>query len=189
MRVFLVLLLLGGPVLAQDKVWVVPKPDTQKVWVRPTYTEFFYANARVRDPDEHPAHAALKDAWSMLAEEKAAKRANGGHLPRGYKVYRGGWWYEADGRGGDTFCVDCNGMTEAEAVAWVLADRAKRGIKPVVKPRAPEVPAAPTFHKDHTCPRCNHTSPPGTGTWVVRGSNADGTHTHACPACGTVWRH
>jgi hypothetical protein len=170
----LALLLLASVSLAQERVWV-----------KPTYTEFFYGNARVREPEEHPAHAALRDAWSMLAAEKRAKEANGGHLPAGYKVYRGGWWYTADGRGGDTFCAECNGMTEAEAREWVKADRAKR---------APEVPAQPVFrgpayHGDHTCPNCRHTSASGTGTWVVRGQAGDGTHVHTCPRCNTSWKH
>ncbi len=61
---------------------------------------------------------------------------------------------------------------------------------------APEValPKGATFragdyHASHRCPKCKHESAPRSGTWIVRGFNADNTHTHACPNCGTTWRH
>lgn len=59
---------------------------------------------------------------------------------------------------------------------------------------APGVAAPSTFrtggfHADHRCPNCGFQSPAGSGTWVVRGSNPDGTHNHVCPACGSSWRH
>ncbi len=63
-------------------------------------------------------------------------------------------------------------------------------------PKAPEVaiPKGATFrsgdyHASHRCPKCKHESAPRSGTWIVRGFNADNTHTHACPNCGTTWRH
>jgi hypothetical protein len=166
----LLLTLVAGAALAQDR---------PRVWVKPTYTEFFYAGARVREPDEAPGIAALRDAWAMLADEKRAKQANGGHLPAGYKVYRGGWWYEADGRGGDTFCESCNGMTEAAALAWWHADQARRK----ATTRAPGVPAAPVFHAGHDCPRCRRPE------YVQERQLPDGTHTHRCANCAAVWRH
>jgi hypothetical protein len=56
------------------------------------------------------------------------------------------------------------------------------------------VPAArpfrgPAFDPDHRCDACGYESPPGTGTWLIRGWNPDGTHRHQCPACGNVWFH
>ena len=61
-------------------------------------------------------------------------------------------------------------------------------------PGAPGVAPASTFrsnnyHPEHRCPSCKFESPPRGDTWVVRGFNADGTHNHSCPRCGTVWRH
>lgn len=55
----------------------------------------------------------------------------------------------------------------------------------------PEVvaPRGTTFHAGHNCPSCGFQSPPRQGTWIVRGHNADGTHTHICPSCGTSWKH
>jgi predicted RNA-binding Zn-ribbon protein involved in translation (DUF1610 family) len=49
--------------------------------------------------------------------------------------------------------------------------------------------SAPQYNPSHTCPGCGYTSPANQGTWIVRGFNADGTHTHQCPQCGTSWRH
>jgi hypothetical protein len=166
----LLLTLVAGAALAQDR---------PRVWVKPTYTEFFYAGARVREPDEALGIAALRDAWAMLADEKRAKAANGGHLPAGYKVYRGGWWYEADGRGGDVFSEPLNGMTEAAALAWWHADQARRK----ATTRAPGVPAAPVFHAGHDCPQC------GGSQYVVSRTLPFGRHVHACPRCGVEWQH
>jgi predicted RNA-binding Zn-ribbon protein involved in translation (DUF1610 family) len=45
------------------------------------------------------------------------------------------------------------------------------------------------YHAGHACPNCGYQSPQGTGTWIVRAHNPDGTHAHACPACGTAWVH
>lgn len=77
----------------------------------------------------------------------------------------------------------------APAAAARAPDRA-----PAYLPPGPGVPAARPFrdgdcHPTHTCPRCRHTSPAGSGTWVVRGVNPDGSHVHTCPVCGTSWRH
>lgn len=47
----------------------------------------------------------------------------------------------------------------------------------------------PPKHADHRCPSCHYESPPNSGTWIVRGWNRDGTHTHSCPKCGASWRH
>jgi len=58
--------------------------------------------------------------------------------------------------------------------------------------RQPDPAAAaglPAYHAGHDCPKCGYTSPAGSGTWVVAGVNADGTHTHRCPRCGASWRH
>lgn len=64
---------------------------------------------------------------------------------------------------------------------------------------APEVAAPPgnfqgrssngAYNPSHRCQNCGHQSPPGTGTWIVRGSNPDGTHVHECPQCHDRWRH
>ncbi len=69
------------------------------------------------------------------------------------------------------------------------------GQQPVTKV-APEVapPKGNTFQSggynpSHTCPTCGYTSPAGTGTWIIRGYNANGTHRHQCPIDGTVWSH
>lgn len=52
---------------------------------------------------------------------------------------------------------------------------------------APGVAAPPPFrggyHPGHNCPAC------GTPEYRVAGRNADGTHVHVCPRCGTSWRH
>jgi hypothetical protein len=101
------------------------------------------------------------------------------HPPAGKLIYRGGWWYEADGRGGDTFCESCNGMTEAAALAWWHADQARRK----ATTRAPGVPAAPVFHAGHDCPRCRRPE------YVQERQLPDGTHTHRCANCAAVWRH
>lgn len=47
------------------------------------------------------------------------------------------------------------------------------------------------YHSSHRCPNpnCRYESPGGTGTWVVRGHNPDGTHNHTCPQCLTTWKH
>lgn len=47
------------------------------------------------------------------------------------------------------------------------------------------------YNSDHRCPNpeCRYESPPRQGTWIVRGTNSDGTHNHSCPQCGTTWRH
>jgi hypothetical protein len=56
------------------------------------------------------------------------------------------------------------------------------------------------FHAGHACPRCFYESPyvngrtEDDGTFRVKGRNADGTHSHECPACRargvvTRWRH
>lgn len=45
------------------------------------------------------------------------------------------------------------------------------------------------FHASHRCPACGHQSPAGTGTWVIRGHNPDGSHSHSCERCGASWRH
>ena len=79
---------------------------------------------------------------------------------------------------------------------------------PVIVPRQPAPPArtstrpaevrAPdpfrgqpgkVYNASHTCPRCGYTSPSGSGTWIKRGTNADGTHNHQCPKCGAAWYH
>ncbi len=60
------------------------------------------------------------------------------------------------------------------------------------KKPAPEVavPKGANFrHAGHDCPSCGYTSPAGTGTWIVRGFNADGSHSHTCPKCGQSWNH
>lgn len=58
---------------------------------------------------------------------------------------------------------------------------------------APSIGAAPArsgsavrsggYHAGHNCPNCGHSQ------YVISGHNRDGTHNHACPSCGTVWRH
>ncbi len=55
-------------------------------------------------------------------------------------------------------------------------------------------PSGTTFqsgqrHMGHNCPSCGYQSPAGQGTWIVRGSNRDGTHAHQCPKCSTTWSH
>lgn len=62
------------------------------------------------------------------------------------------------------------------------------------KAAVPEVTGLGTFRNggynaSHRCPTCGFQSPPGQGTWIVRGQNPDGTHTHVCPLDGTTWRH
>jgi hypothetical protein len=59
------------------------------------------------------------------------------HPPAGKLIYRGGWWYEADGRGGDVFSEPLNGMTEAAALAWWHADQAKRKAARPANPTQP----------------------------------------------------
>jgi hypothetical protein len=71
------------------------------------------------------------------------------HPPAGKLIYRGGWWYEADGRGGDTFCEACNGMTEAQALAWWHADQARRR-GPVYQ--APTTVYLPAYAPAQNCP-------------------------------------
>lgn len=69
-------------------------------------------------------------------------------------------------------------------------------------PRCPKPPQAPPvrcepvkpksglkYDPDHRCDNCGFESSPGTGTWIVRGSTADGGHTHQCPKCGQMWQH
>lgn len=71
----------------------------------------------------------------------------------------------------------------------------KRGDSPWKLESAPEVavPKGATFpagrHEGHACPKCGFQSAAGTGTWIVRGFNADGSHRHQCPVDGTVWSH
>lgn len=59
---------------------------------------------------------------------------------------------------------------------------------------APGVAPKPTFrtgqyHAGHNCPSCGFQSPPGQGTWIVRGTNSNGTHWHECPLDGARWFH
>lgn len=59
---------------------------------------------------------------------------------------------------------------------------------------APGVAPAKTFRTgsfptDHRCPNCGHQSASGTGTWIIRGWNRDGTHNHTCPKCGYTGSH
>lgn len=59
---------------------------------------------------------------------------------------------------------------------------------------AQEVPVVRRFQQvpdSHACPACGVTSPPRTGTWIVRGTFADGTHLHKCPRpeCGAEFVH
>ncbi len=92
-----------------------------------------------------------------------------------------------------------HGATPEEvARAAVAVELAKLSLKKTksAAPKAPEVaiPKGATFrsgdyHASHRCPKCKHESAPRSGTWIVRGFNADNTHTHACPNCGTTWRH
>lgn len=77
---------------------------------------------------------------------------------------------------------------------WIFREPAKKESGWVFGPEtktvaAPVVAARTTFHTGHDCPSCHYQSPPRTGTWIQRGTNADGTHNHICPRCGTVWRH
>lgn len=53
----------------------------------------------------------------------------------------------------------------------------------------PGKPSAGGYNGSHRCTNCGHQSAPGTGTWIVRGTNRDGTHSHACPVCNDHWRH
>lgn len=58
--------------------------------------------------------------------------------------------------------------------------------------KAPEVaaPKGQSFrHAGHNCPSCGFQSPAGSGTWIIRGYNSDGTHVHSCPQCGQSWSH
>lgn len=71
------------------------------------------------------------------------------------------------------------------AYSWVLFTDGVYRLLPVRPPQvmpAPGVPAAPTFHRSHTCPQC------GLSQYVVERFNPDGTHTHRC-ARGHEWRH
>jgi hypothetical protein len=44
-------------------------------------------------------------------------------------------------------------------------------------------PAAPVSWDDHACPKC------GTAQNVHSATNADGSHSHTCPACKYTWWH
>lgn len=77
----------------------------------------------------------------------------------------------------------------------LLYERHDDGVYRLVPGRAASGVAAPqtfrtgAYHAGHDCPACGHQSPARTGTWIVRGHNSDGTHTHSCPNCGASWRH
>lgn len=76
----------------------------------------------------------------------------------------------------------------------ILYERHSDGVYRAVPGQAAPAVAAPTFRSggyspSHRCPSCGYQSPAGQGTWIVRGHNADGTHSHQCPSCGTLWRH
>lgn len=66
---------------------------------------------------------------------------------------------------------------------------------PVFRKRdaAPGVAAPATFrggyHASHDCPSCGHHAAPGTGNWIIRRFNGDGTHEHVCEKCGASWNH
>lgn len=52
------------------------------------------------------------------------------YMPAGQKYQVGGWWYTSDGNGTGSFCVECNGMTLAQAQAWVNAHPTQPGGSP-----------------------------------------------------------
>lgn len=75
-----------------------------------------------------------------------------------------------------------------------LYQKCADGVYREVKDVSEVTPANPfcgvPFDLDHRCDRCGHQSAPGTGTWLVRGTNADGTrHRHECPLCHHQWWH
>lgn len=79
---------------------------------------------------------------------------------------------------------------------WIKRGDGPWKLEPVTENKAavPEVAGLGTFRNggynaSHRCPTCGFQSPPGQGTWIVRGQNPDGTHTHVCPLDGTTWRH